>query len=139
MEGVIFTGIQASGKSTFFQRFFSKTHIRISLDMLRTRHRESILVNACIEAKQPFVIDNTNPSVADRRRYIVILQDNGFEIKGYYFRSNISECSGRLSKIAQNPSITTHNKKDYRECHNFLIIKVIYTHLGGIKMVGGES
>jgi len=45
----------------------------------------------------------------------------------------------RLSKIAQNPSITTHNKKDYRERHNFLIIKVIYTHLGGIKMVGGES
>jgi predicted kinase len=40
MEAVIFVGIQASGKSTFYcQRFFA-THMRISLDMLRTRRRE---------------------------------------------------------------------------------------------------
>ncbi len=35
-EAVIFTGIQASGKSTFYQEQFSRMHIRINLDMLRT-------------------------------------------------------------------------------------------------------
>lgn len=95
MEGIIFVGIQASGKSSFFQRFFYKTHVRISLDMLKTRHRESILVNACIEAKQPFVIDNTNPSLEERRKYIEKLKNSGLSIKGYYFQSNIKECLAR--------------------------------------------
>ena len=58
MKGVIFIGLQASGKSTFFlQRFFT-THIRLNMDMLKTRNRETILLKACIEAKQPVVIDN---------------------------------------------------------------------------------
>lgn len=95
MEGIIFIGIQASGKSTFYQRYFFKTHVRISLDMLKTRNRESILLNACIEAKQPFVIDNTNPDIEVRKKYIQILRENGLSIKGYYFQSNINECLAR--------------------------------------------
>jgi len=95
MEGIIFIGIQASGKSTFYQRFFYKTHIRISLDMLKTRNRELILLNACIEAKQPFVIDNTNPSIEERKKYIHKLQENGITIKGYYFQSTIQDCLER--------------------------------------------
>lgn len=95
MEGIIFIGIQASGKSTFYQRFFYKTHVRISLDMLKTRNRESIILNACIEAKQPFVIDNTNPSIEEREKYIIELRENGLSIKGYYFQSNITDCLER--------------------------------------------
>jgi hypothetical protein len=34
MEAVILTGIQAAGKSTFYQERFSGTHVRINLDML---------------------------------------------------------------------------------------------------------
>lgn len=32
----------------------------INLDTLKTRNRERILLAACLEAKQPFVLDNTN-------------------------------------------------------------------------------
>jgi hypothetical protein len=60
MEAIIFIGIQATGKSTFFQQRFFVTHVRINLDMLKTRNRERILLVACLEDKQPFVIDNTN-------------------------------------------------------------------------------
>jgi predicted kinase len=95
MEGIIFVGIQATGKSTFYQRFFSKTHMRLSLDMLKTRFRESILVNACLEAKQPFVIDNTNPGRSDREKYIKLLQEYKFKVKGYYFQSTLDECLER--------------------------------------------
>jgi len=95
MEGIIFIGIQASGKSTFYQRFFYKTHVRISLDMLKTRHRELILLNACIEAKQPFVIDNTNPGIEERKKYIHKLSENKLSVKGYYFQSNIKDCLER--------------------------------------------
>ena len=40
MECVIFIGIQASGKTEFYKQNFFKTHVRISMDMLKTRHRE---------------------------------------------------------------------------------------------------
>jgi len=36
MEAVIFTGIQAVGKSTFYKEHFFTTHVRINLDMLKT-------------------------------------------------------------------------------------------------------
>ena len=53
MEAVIFIGIHASGKSTFYQQRSFQSHNRINLDLLRTRHRERLLGAACIEARQP--------------------------------------------------------------------------------------
>ncbi len=46
MELLLFIGGQASGKSTFYHQRFRDTHLRINLDMLRTRHREAILLKA---------------------------------------------------------------------------------------------
>ena len=95
MEAIIFIGIQATGKSTFYKERFFNTHIRINLDMLRTRHRESLLIQACIEAKQPFVIDNTNPAVEDRAKYIPLARAAGFHVCGYYFQSSSKDAIDR--------------------------------------------
>jgi predicted kinase len=95
MQAVIFTGIQAAGKSTFYKQQFFRTHIRINLDMLRTRHREQIFLSACIDAKQPFVIDNTNPTRQDRAVYIEAAKAAGFEIVGYYFQSKARDAIER--------------------------------------------
>ncbi len=57
MEAVIFIGIQGSGKTTFYMQRFFQTHVRLSLDMLKTRRRERFLLECCIRAKQPFVMD----------------------------------------------------------------------------------
>ncbi len=89
MEAVIFTGIQASGKSTFYRERFFATHVRINLDMLRTRHREQLLLRACIEGQQRFVVDNTNPTVAERARYIIPAREEGFRIVGYVFPPDV--------------------------------------------------
>ena len=91
MEAVIFIGIQATGKSTYYKDEFFKTHIRINLDMLKTRNREDKFLDTCIKAKQPFVIDNTNPSVMDRKKYVDIAKSAKFRVIGYYFQSNIAE------------------------------------------------
>ena len=85
MEAVIFCGVQATGKSTFFRERFFDTHVRINLDMLRTRHREALFLRACVEAKQPFVVDNTNPTAAERATYIAAALAGGFRVVGYYF------------------------------------------------------
>ncbi len=95
MQAIIFIGIQASGKSTFYQRHFFNTHIRINLDMFKTRHREQILLSACLEAKQPFVVDNTNATRAARAGYISAAKAAGFSVVGYYFQSKLREAISR--------------------------------------------
>ncbi|HZR80105.1 MAG TPA: ATP-binding protein [Candidatus Binatia bacterium] len=88
MEAVIFCGIQASGKTTFYRERFFDTHVRISLDLVRTRRREDLLIAACLAGRQPFVVDNTNATVADRARYIEPARSAGFAVVGYYFATD---------------------------------------------------
>jgi predicted kinase len=95
MEAIIFIGIQGAGKSTFYRNYFFNTHIRINLDMLKTRHREQIFLQACLEVKQRFVVDNTNPTVENRERYIIPAKANGFRVVGYYFQSQLEDCKQR--------------------------------------------
>jgi predicted kinase len=95
MEAVILCGIQASGKSTFCRERFTETHVRLNLDMLRTRHREGVLLAACLEAKQSFVIDNTNPTRAERAKYIEAARAAGFRVVGYYFSARLAEALER--------------------------------------------
>ncbi|HEX4797535.1 MAG TPA: hypothetical protein VH370_27325 [Humisphaera sp.] len=95
MQAVIFCGIQGSGKSTFFRQRYFDTHVRINMDMLRTRHREGLILGACIDGKTAFVVDNTNPTAADRARYIAPAMDAGFTVIGYYFACNLPEAIRR--------------------------------------------
>jgi len=91
MTAVIFIGIQATGKTTFYKDRFFKTHIRISLDMLKTRNREMLFLQSCISAKQSFVVDNTNASIGERVRYIKPARAAGFRVIGYYFQSLLQD------------------------------------------------
>jgi predicted kinase len=95
MEAVIFIGIQGSGKSSFFQERFFDTHVRINLDMLRTRRREELLVAACLEGGQSFVVDNTNPVPADRVRYLLPARTAGFRTVAYFFEASLREAMQR--------------------------------------------
>jgi predicted kinase len=105
MEAIIFIGIQATGKSTFYKERFFKSHVRINMDMLKTRHRESMLFTACIEMRQPFVVDNTNPTMNDRKKYIDPAKQNKFKIIGYYFSSEIYQSLGRNRKRSEREQI----------------------------------
>ncbi len=91
MQAIIFYGIQATGKTTFYQQHFLAMHLRISLDLLGTRHRENVFLEACLQTRQKFVVDNTNPTVLERARYINLARQAGYEIIGYYFKSNVAE------------------------------------------------
>src|SRR5438105_1127957 len=95
MEAVIFAGLQASGKSTFYQQRFFRTHVRVNLDMLHTRNRERLLLRACLQMRQPFVVDNTNPTAAERANYIGPAREAGFSVVGFYFQSRVGDCVQR--------------------------------------------
>ena len=95
MELILFCGLQASGKSTFYKQRLVDSHLRLSMDMLRTRHREQILLTACLAAKQPVVVDNANPLIEERARYIAAAKAAGFRVVGLYFESRVEDCKRR--------------------------------------------
>jgi predicted kinase len=105
MEAVIFIGVQGSGKTTFYRERFFDTHIRISLDMLRTRAREQILVRACLLARQPFVVDNTNALASQRAVYIAMAKEARCPVIAYFFRTELREALRRNAARAGKQAI----------------------------------
>jgi len=95
MEMLLFVGIQGTGKTTFYRERFFETHVRVSRDMLRTRHRQNLLVAACLAAKQPFVVDDTNVTKARRAEHIAAAKSAGFRVIGFYFRSPLGDALRR--------------------------------------------
>ncbi len=95
MEAVIFIGVQGSGKTTFYKQRFFETHVRVSLDMLRTRRRERLLVAACLAAGQSFVVDNTNALAAARAGHIAAAKAAGFRVVGFFFRCELRDALAR--------------------------------------------
>lgn len=98
MELVIFIGIQATGKSSFYLERFYRTHVRINLDMLKTRNREELLLKACIDGKTKCVVDNTNLTREERARYINLAKAAGFTVIGYFFQSRVADALQRNSQ-----------------------------------------
>ena len=83
MEAVILCGVQGAGKTTLYRDRFLETHVRVAMDLLRTRAREEAFVRLCLEQRQRFVVDATNPTPADRRRYVEPAREAGFRVIGY--------------------------------------------------------
>lgn len=98
MEAVILSGLQAAGKSTLCRERYWDTHVRINYDMLRTRNREWLLLSACIEARQPVVIDATNPTAEDRARYILPCKCAAFRIIGVEFHVDVETAIARNAR-----------------------------------------
>ena len=95
MEAVLLVGVQGSGKTTFYKERFFDTHVRVSRDMLGTRHRQRLLIRACLEARQPFVVDDTNAARARRAEHIAAAKAAGFRVRGFFFRTSLADALRR--------------------------------------------
>lgn len=95
MEAVILCGVQGSGKTTLYRDRFLETHVRIAMDLLKTRHREAAFLGACLETRQRFVADGTNATPAERSRYVQPARDAGFRVVGYLVEVEAQEALAR--------------------------------------------
>ena len=107
MEAVIFVGVQGSGKTTFYRDQFLHTHVRLSLDLLRTRHRQRVLLDACLTTQQRFVIDNTSVLRRERAVYIAASKAARFQVVGYYFEAELEAALKRNGQMTGKQLIPT--------------------------------
>jgi predicted kinase len=89
MEIILFCGIQASGKSTFYKEKFFNTHVRISMDLLNTRNKETKFLDLSFQTQSKIVIDNTNPTKIEREKYISLAKKFKYKVICYYFISTL--------------------------------------------------
>lgn len=111
MEAVIFVGVQGSGKSSFYARYYTNTHIRLNRDMLRTANREAVLMHACLAVGQSFVVDNTNPKRETRARYVAAAKAAGFRTIALVFEVPVALALARNAERegpARVPDVAIH-------------------------------
>lgn len=92
---ILMMGLQGSGKSTFCREILGNTYVYVNLDTLKTRHREKLLIQECMEQGKSFIVDNTNPTKEDRLRYIPIAKAAGYRVIGYFMESKLKVCIER--------------------------------------------
>jgi predicted kinase len=101
MELVIFVGLQAAGKSSFYRAWFADTHTLVSKDLLRNSRsrqaRQMALIERALQRGESVAVDNTNPRIEDRSPLIAIGRAFGVRIIGYDFKARLPECLRRNS------------------------------------------
>ena len=95
LEMVILIGLQASGKSTFFQTYFTETHQHVSKDLLRPTsnpaRRQHQLIAEALQAGRSVVVDNTNATRQDRQELLHLARGYGARVTGYYFEPRLKQ------------------------------------------------
>ena len=102
MELIILVGLQASGKSYFYNSRFAATHVHISKDLMRNakdrNSKQLALIEEALKNGKSVVVDNTNPRVSDRAPLIALGRKYGAKMIAYYFDAPVKECIGRNRK-----------------------------------------
>lgn len=99
IEVVILIGLQASGKTTFYNQRLAATHAHVSKDLMgRQSNREARqrrALETLLQSRQNIVVDNTNPSPEERAGIIEAARRYNARVVGYYFESYIPGCLSR--------------------------------------------
>jgi predicted kinase len=126
MELVIMMGLQASGKSTFSHTRFAGTHVHVSKDALRNNkrpgRRQAHLIEEALGAGQSVVVDNTNPTIADRAELIALGRRYGATVIGYYFEPSVAESlkrNGGRSGKARVPVVAIYATNKRMQCPSY--------------------
>jgi predicted kinase len=92
-------GLPASGKTSFYRERFAATHDHVSKDLMRNNRRperrQQQLITAILAQGRSVVVDNTNPTAADRASLIATARQFGVDVVGYLFVTEAADALRR--------------------------------------------
>ena len=95
----MFVGLQASGKTTFYQERFANTHAHVSKDRFphnRNKERRQLqLVRDAFATGRSVVVDNTNITRESRAPLLAVAQEAGAVPVAYHFVSGVRDALRR--------------------------------------------
>lgn len=103
VELAVLVGLQASGKSTFYEQCLKDHHTLVSKDLFprSARHkqaRQMRLVEEALAAGRSVAVDNTNPSPEEWRPLVAAARARGATVTAYWFRPDLVESLRRNAR-----------------------------------------
>jgi predicted kinase len=99
VELVVFSGLQAAGKTSFYRERFADTHVHVSKDTWpnarKREERQRRLIDEHLRAGRSVVVDNTNPTPVEREPLIAIGRAVGARVTSYAFVVSVEEAVRR--------------------------------------------
>ena len=102
LELIIFVGLQAAGKSTYYHANLAATHVHVSKDLMKNaRSRDATqqrMIDEALAAGRSVVVDNTNPTPYDRAPLIAQGRRHGARVAAYFFETSVKDAVVRNRK-----------------------------------------
>jgi len=111
IELIIFIGLPAAGKTSFFRERFAATHAHVSKDLMPRAARDKqaqqmAQLERALAAGTSVVVDNTNPRSADRAVLVEIGHRHGARVVAYFFEPRIADSIKRnAERTPQVPKV----------------------------------
>ena len=99
LELIIFVGLQAAGKSTYYHAHLAATHVHVSKDLMKNARDRDVtqarMIDEALAAGRSVVVDNTSPTPAVRAPLIVQGRRHGARVVAYFFETPVREAVAR--------------------------------------------
>jgi predicted kinase len=98
-ELIIFVGVQAAGKSSYYGAHFSTTHVHVSKDLLKNARdreaRQRLMIAQALTEGRPVVVDNTNQTPVVRAPLIELGRQYRARVLAYFFETAVMDAIAR--------------------------------------------
>lgn len=99
VELILFVGLQAAGKSTYYRTHFAATHVHVSKDLMKNARdremRQQQMIGEALAVGKSVVVDNTNPTPAVRAPLIAIGRRHGARVIACFFEAVVKDAVAR--------------------------------------------
>lgn len=99
LELIVFVGIQAAGKSTWYATHLAATHVHVSKDLMKNVRdrdaRQMQMIEQALGAGRSVVVDNTNPTPVVRAPLIALGRRHGAQVSAYFFETVVKDAVAR--------------------------------------------
>jgi predicted kinase len=98
-ELVVLVGLPGAGKTSFFRDHFQASHVHVSKDLMRNARdrntRQGRLIEEALRAGRSVVVDNINPTIADRAPLVALARAHGARVVAYVLDTTIRTAVAR--------------------------------------------